>query len=99
MYQQISKVPAPGIEEGSYYAVDYINHFYYGRVIFINDTFLTVKFLHATSSTTFDWPRRDDVDIVHTSCVFYGPVEIEGNGPFSIPLHKEVARVHLFINK
>jgi len=97
--QSVSQVPSPGIEVGLYYAVDYINQFYYGRVISINDNMVTVKFLHATSSSTFDWPRRDDVETLHASSVFYGPVEIEGNGPFFIPMHREVAKVHLLINK
>ena len=31
----------------------------------------------------FDWPRRDDIDRVHSSNVFYGPVTIVGVGPFT----------------
>ena len=38
----------------------------------------------------FDWPRRDDNDRVHGSCVVYGPVVIVGVGPFTFPQLSEV---------
>ena len=32
-----------------------------------------------------DWPSRDDIDDVHISCVFCGPVTLESAGPFAVP--------------
>ena len=45
--------------------------------------------------------QREDVDEVHQSCIFFGPVTIQGNDPTDvcIPLHSEVAKVHQFIKK
>jgi hypothetical protein len=88
-----------GIEVGQYFAVDYINHYYYGRAVAVAGDFVTFKFLHATSSSTFDWPHRNDIEEVHSSCIFYGPVVLQGNCPFSIANHSEVAKVHLFMKK
>ncbi|KAK2550404.1 U3 small nucleolar RNA-associated protein 4-like protein [Acropora cervicornis] len=82
-----------------YYAVDYINTFYFGRVVSVEGCFVELKFLHSKSSTSYDWPRTDDVDRVHYSCIFYGPVLLEGNYPFTISSQREVQKVHRFIRK
>ena len=47
----------------------------------------------------FDWPRRDDVDNVHMSCVFYGPVQSVGNTPFTVLEHEHVRKVFLYLQK
>ena len=52
----------------------------------VKDNFAEVKYLHSISATTYDWPRTDDVDRVHCSCIFYGPVLLTGNRPFTISL-------------
>ena len=80
-FQSLSPVPCTGVEVGMYYAVDYATTFYFGRVISVADSFVEVKFLHSKGSTTYDWPRTDDVDRVHCSCIFYGPVLLVGNRP------------------
>jgi hypothetical protein len=48
-------------------------------------------FLHRVRATTFHWPRRDDVDKVHISTVFYGLVTVPNfiSGPFTIPEQPE----------
>lgn len=47
------------------------------------------KFLHQCSAQLFDWPKRDDIDTCHDSCVFYGLVSVVGNAP-SISMAPEV---------
>ena len=59
-----------------YYAVDYVTHFYIGRVLELkSDSFVTFKFLHSKMGSTFDWATRDDIDIVHASCIFDSMVQ------------------------
>ena len=67
------------VEVGMYFAVDHVTTFYFDQVVFVDNRFVEFKFW---SSTTNDRPRRDDMDRVHCifSCVFYGPVVLEGNG-------------------
>ena len=97
--QSLSPVPSQGIEMGMYFAVDYVTTFYFGRVVSVEDGFVEFKFLHNISSTTYDWPRRDDMDRVHCSCIFYGPVSLEGNRPFTFSVQGEVEKVHQFFKK
>ena len=98
-FQSLSPMPPTGVQAGMYYAVDYVTTFYFGRVISVAGSFVEVKFLHSNGSTTYDWPRTDDVDRVHCSCIFYGPVLLMGNRPFTISTQREVEKVHLFIRK
>ena len=76
-FQILSPMPYTGVQVGMYYAVDYVNTFYFGRVVSVEGCFVDLKFLHSKSSTSYDWPRTDDVDRVHYSCIFYGPVLLE----------------------
>ena len=98
-FQSLSPVPSVRVQVGMYYAVDYVTTFYFGRVTSVEGRFVELKFLHSKSSTTYDWPRTDDVDRVHCSCIFYGPVLLEGNRPFTISTQREVEKVHFFIRK
>ena len=98
-FQILSLMPYTGVQVGMYYAVDYVNTFYFGRVVSVEGCFVDLKFLHSKSSTSYDWPRTDDVDRVHYSCIFYGPVLLEGNCPFTISSQREVEKVHRFIRK
>ena len=44
-------------------------------------------FLHKIQQThakRFDWPKHDDIDRGHSTCVFFGPVHLKGNGPFEV---------------
>ena len=72
-------------------------HYYFGRVLSIQGDFIQFKFLHpirhgANAADSFDWPRRDDVDNVHMSCVFYGPVQLVGNTPFTVLEHEHLRK-------
>jgi len=86
-----------------YYAVEYPKTYYFGRALGSADgSFINFKFLHSTSSSgakVFNWPRRDDIDRVHSSCVFYGPVVIVGIGPFTFPQLGEVEQVYQWLRK
>ena len=45
------------------------------------------NFLHKIQQThakRFDWPKYDDIDRVHSTCMFFGPVHLKGNGPFEV---------------
>ena len=68
-------IPPLRMKVDEYFAVDYITHYYFGRVLHIQGEFIRFKFLHPVrhgenATNSFDWPRRDDVADVHLSCVF-----------------------------
>ena len=92
-------MPSVRVQVGMNYAVDYVTTFYFGRVTSVEGSFVGLKFLHSKTSTTYDWPRMDDVDRVHCSCTFYGPVLLDGNRPSTISTQHEVENVHFFIKK
>ena len=98
-FQSLSPMPSLKVQVGMYYAVDYVTTFYFGRVTSVEGSFVELKFLHSKTSTTYDWPRTDDVDRVHCSCTFYGPVLLDVNHPFTISTQHEVENVHFFIKK
>ena len=101
--QELQSFTESSIQEGAYYAVEYQKTYYFGRALRCSDdAFINFKFLHSTSSSgakVFDWPRRDDNDRVHRSCVFYGPVVIVGVGPFTFPQLSEVEQVYQWVRK
>ncbi|KAL9958512.1 hypothetical protein ACROYT_G035538 [Oculina patagonica] len=90
----ILPIPPVNMKVDEYYAIDYVSQYYFGRVLQIHGQFIKFKFLHcvrqgANAANLFDWPRRDDIANVHISCVFYGPVQLEGNSPFTISEHEQ----------
>ena len=88
------------VQEGKYYAIEYQKSFYIGRAVNTYDGLHTAyKFLHTSGAKVFDWPKRDDVDRCHDSCVFYGPVSIVGNGPFTTPQLPEIEQVFSWLRK
>ena len=91
------------IQQDSYYAVSYGKSYYIGRALEIVDADkFKFKFLHATVSSgakLFTWPGHDDVDTVHISRVFYGPLITEGVRPFLFPQLHEVDQVHKWLKK
>ena len=99
---QLGGIPPQELQPESYYAVDYINKFYIGRLLAIRDGVLHFKFLHSnqcTGSMEFYWPRRDDMDTVSPYCVFYCPVNLNGNGPFTVNNLKEIVNLFCFIKR
>ena len=98
--QEVERLDGQAINEGKYYAVEYQKAFYFGRALKCqNDSLIKFKFLHSTGARVFDWPRRDDIDTCHKSCVFYGPVAIEGVGPFTLPQLTEAEHVYQHLRK
>ena len=63
----------PEVQTEQYYAVDYINRYYIGRVLSIHCRWflLSNTFLHY-GSKIYSWPKHDDTDTVHKSCIFMG---------------------------
>jgi hypothetical protein len=85
-YQTLLPPLASTIQKDKYYAVDYVRMYYIGRALDVpnGSSLIPFKFLHKVGAQRFDWPTRDDVDNVHPSCIFYGPLTLEGNGPFEV---------------
>ena len=69
-----------------------MSNYYIGRVLDKDGDFVKFKFLHRVGAHAFDWPKRDDVDSPHTSCIFFGPVQLLGNGPFQVPLQSVIEK-------
>ena len=81
------------IETEKYYAVDYVKRFYIGRVLQkIDENKFKMKFLSKANSLEYVWPKREDIDIVHRSCLFFGPIHLVGNGPFTIPNAENITK-------
>ena len=64
--KKLSPIPPMPIQQGEYYAVDYVKNFYIGRALDATAEHVKFKFLYKVGATTFHWPRREDVDRVHT---------------------------------
>ena len=98
--RKLNPFPAELIKVDEYYALDYVNKFYFCRVLEVkSNAFIEFKCLHSVGLNKLDWRRRDDIDEVHISCILYGPVHLEGNRPFVITEHKEVEKVFLAVKK
>ena len=83
------------VEADKYYAVDYVDRFYIGRVVqnSTKEGFYQMKFLHRCAKDGepwFSWPRTDDIDDVHTSVIFFGPITLEGCADFRVPDIKRI---------
>jgi len=59
--RKLSPLPGATVKAGEYYAVAFVQNFYFGRVLEVNESPVTLKFLHRVGAETFHWPRRDDV--------------------------------------
>ena len=86
------------IEPESYYAVDFIDRFYVGRILQPSnrDGFWDVKFLHQVTVdgvTSFQWPKTADIDSVHQSAIFYGPITLQGVTSFTVPNLNEIRSI------
>ena len=93
--KRLCPIPPPTIQPGEYYAADYIKNYYFGRVIDKNDSFVQFKFLHRVGATTYHWPRREDMDRVHLSNIFSGPITVPHfiSGPSEIPEQPAVEKL------
>ena len=100
--RKLQDIPQPSVTEGRYYAVEYQKQYYYGRALHTSEAeggCVAFKFMHTAGALSFDWPRTDDIDQVHTSQVIYGPIYIVGSCPFTIVQHNEVEKVYKLLKK
>lgn len=69
----------------------YEKRFYIGKLLEDcgNDLF-KMKFLHQRGAQEFKWPIRDDIDTVHRSSIFFGPIQLSGADPFTVPCLKDI---------
>ena len=72
-------LPAVAIEE--YYDIDYLSKYYIGRTLSIANNLVKFKFLHRVLDQ-YVWRGRDDIEEVHMSCIFFGPIALKG--PFVV---------------
>lgn len=85
-------------QEGKYYAIEY--QFDIGHALQTSDkSCAKYKFLHKCSTQLFDWPKCDDIDSCHDLRVFYSPVSVDGNAPFSIPHSMEIEQAFNWLRK
>ena len=97
--KKLMEVPVDGIALEEYYAVNFDKKFYIGRAVSVQESnHIQVKFLHNARAGKFDWPARDDIDDVHISSIFYGPVELDQSGPFTIPKRNEIEKIYSSIH-
>lgn len=80
----VEKVISICIEK--YYAALY-DTWYIGRIleIFENDTF-RIKFLKSELDM-YIWPNKQDIQVIEKKYIFYGPIDLMGNGPFRLKRH------------
>lgn len=50
----LHSIPPMGFSPGDYYAVDYVQNYYFGRVLDASGPFVKFKFLHKVGANTFD---------------------------------------------
>ena len=83
-------------EVDSYYAVGYTlprRRFYIGRVVNADCSCENVQephhvqftFLERRLCDQFTWPKRPDTECVPKPFVFWGPLALDGNLPFTVP--------------
>ena len=56
---------------GQNVAVAYMDAWYPGQIVFVDDNVLTVKFLHPAKSNVFKWPEKEDTSIIDKIFVFH----------------------------
>jgi hypothetical protein len=82
----------PKVEKEKYYAVQFDQTFYIGRVLEVHDDdTVKVTYLHRVrggckdGAPRFTWPRRRDIEEnLNIGFIFYGPIELIGNDPFTV---------------
>lgn len=67
-----------------YYSVYFDEDWFIGRIIKSdNNTQYTIKFLEKIFDK-FVWPKREDIQQIKKEFIFYGPIQLEGNEPFTV---------------
>lgn len=94
----VSKYSLQELEVERYFAVFYDIQWYIGRVTDIKESTCVVKFLKQDLEQ-FTWPNHDDIQEVQKEFIFYGPLTLIGNGPFTLKRSDLVKIKALFQNK
>lgn len=76
------------IVKNSYYSVFYDEDWYIGRAIEEIENKWNIKFLNKNLSE-YEWPRKDDIQIVEKCFIYFGPVKLIGSHPFTISKYCE----------
>lgn len=68
-----------------YYSVYFDEDWFIGRIIKSDDnnTHYVIKFLEKNFDK-FVWPKREDIQQIKKEFIFYGPIQLEGNEPFTV---------------
>lgn len=51
--RKLYSIPGPTVKVGEYYAVAFVQNFYFGRVLKVSESSVTLKFLHRLGAETF----------------------------------------------
>ena len=87
------------VQEDEYYVVEYQKAFYIGRILRNKNATLTIRFMHSVGAKVFDWPKRDNIDDCSPSWLIFGPLQIQGSGPFWFLQLDEVQHVYQYIKR
>ena len=91
------------VQVESYYAVKYEKKYYIGRALAFEHSkdFVKFKFLHTLGADKFDLPKTDEIEVVHISRVFYGPVSLQDRCPFTLPRQyvREIGKIYSAVRK
>lgn len=68
----------------NYYTIFYDESWYLGRIVDFWDVDKTkIKFMK-NELEKFIWPKNEDIHIIENQFIFYGPIQLQGNYPFTI---------------
>lgn len=80
--------------------------FYIRRILAVNDDdTVAITYLHKVrggnrKEPKFQWPRRRDTEEnLHVSFIFWGPINLLGNDPFTVHVDEFASVSQAFINK
>lgn len=79
----------------NYYAIRYDINWYIGRLLNIENDVCKIQFLKSDLDT-FVWPRTDEISFIKKQYIFYGPLHLNGIGPFSIKRFDRSKIVQIF---
>ena len=48
------------------------------KVVFLKRHYMNTR-------NTFSWPNKRTIECVPIACIFYGPITLQGAGPFVVP--------------
>lgn len=78
------------IKPEEYYSVFYDETWYIGRVTEMLENKSNIKFLKAELDK-YVWPIKTDIQTVSNKFIFYGPLSLVGNYPFTLKRHEKMA--------